>query len=47
MSPWLILLVGAIYAYIAAESFYLDKIGLSIVFAGYSFSNLGLWMAAR
>ena len=47
MSPWLILVVGAIYLYIAVESFYLGKTGLSLTFAGYAFSNIGLWLAAR
>lgn len=47
MSGWLIVLVGAIYAYIAAESVSKGDTALAIVFAGYAFSNIGLWMAAR
>lgn len=45
MSGWLIVLVGLIYAYIAVESFVCGKPAIGIVFAGYAFSNIGLWMA--
>lgn len=47
MSAPLIALVGVIYLYIAAESFLRGNSSLAIVFAGYAFSNVGLWMAAR
>lgn len=47
MGPWLIILVGAIYAYIAAESVFKGDAALGTVFAGYAFSNVGLWLAAR
>jgi hypothetical protein len=47
MAPWLILLVGGIYCYIAADLFCAGKIGLSATFAGYAFSNIGLWAASR
>ena len=47
MAPWLILLVGAIYAIIAADLLYSGKIGLSITFLGYVVGNIGLWLAAR
>lgn len=47
MGPWLIILVGVIYAYIAAESVLKGDAALGIVFAGYAFSNVGLWMVAR
>lgn len=47
MSQWLIILVGVIYAYIAAESVFKGDTSIGIVFAGYAFSNVGLWMAAR
>lgn len=47
MSPWLIIAVGAIYTYISVESLFLGKIGMAIVFAGYAFSDIGLWLAAR
>lgn len=47
MGPWLIIVVGLIYAYIAAESVSKGDTSLAIIFAGYAFSNVGLWMAAR
>jgi hypothetical protein len=47
MSPWLIVLVGCVYSYISVESFCLGKMGTSIIFAGYAFSNIGLWMATK
>lgn len=47
MGPWLIIVVGLIYAYIAAESASKGDTSLAIIFAGYAFSNVGLWMAAR
>lgn len=47
MSAWLIALVGCIYAFIAVDSARAGHTALAITFAGYSFSNIGLWMAAR
>jgi TM2 domain-containing membrane protein YozV len=43
MSAGLVALVGGIYAYIAAEQFYLDNPAMGICYAGYAFSNVGLW----
>lgn len=47
MSGWLIISVGIVYLIIAIEQYIKGNAGLAIAFAGYSFSNLGLWMAAR
>ena len=47
MSAPLIIAVGLIYAYIAVEDFIRGDFAMAIVFAGYSFSNVGLWIAAR
>lgn len=47
MSGPLIILVGVLYAYIAAASWMKGDNAMGIVFAGYAFSNVGLWMAAR
>ena len=47
MSPWLILVVGAIYLYIAFDMICAAKTGLSITFLAYALGNLGLWIAAR
>lgn len=47
MSAALIAFVGLVYAYISAEQFIWGDPWLGTVFAGYSFSNIGLWMLAK
>lgn len=47
MSAWLIALVGLIYAYIAVERMYIGDVPTSIIFCGYAFSNIGLYLLAR
>lgn len=47
MSGPLILIVGAIYAWIAVDLMTSGKSGLALAFAGYAVSNVGLWVAAR
>lgn len=46
MSGWLILLTGLIYAYVAAEQGFKGNTGMLIAYAGYAFSNVGLYMLA-
>jgi len=47
MSPHLIALCGVIYLFVALDLAARGKVGLSIAYAGYAFSNIGLYMAAR
>jgi hypothetical protein len=47
MSPWLIILTGAIYAYIAVEQMFKGNSQMAIVYSGYAFSNVGLYLLAR
>ena len=47
MSSWLIILTGAISAYIAGEQLFKDNPYMAIVYAGYSFSNVGLYLLAK
>lgn len=47
MSASLIALVGLAYTAISVEQFMRDNPQMGIVFAGYAFSNIGLWLAAR
>jgi len=47
MQPWLILVVGAIYLYIAFDLICAGRTGLALAFAGYAVSNIGLYMAAK
>lgn len=46
MSAWLIIAVGLVYAYIAGEQLWRGNVAMAIVYAGYSFSNAGLWWLA-
>lgn len=47
MSGPLIILVGIIYAYVAVDQYMNGNTGMSIAYAGYAFSNIGLWMLAK
>ncbi len=46
MSSWLIILTGLIYLYVAADLIRVGKVGLGLAYAGYAFSNVGLYLAA-
>jgi len=43
MSGWLIATTGLIYAIVAIEQGYKGNMGMAIAYAGYAFSNIGLW----
>lgn len=47
MSGALIAFIGLLYAYIAAEQFYLENPSMGVVYAGYAFSNIGLWWLVK
>jgi hypothetical protein len=47
MTGPLIILVGFIYAYVAVDQYMNGNTGMSIAYAGYAFSNIGLWMLAK
>jgi hypothetical protein len=47
MSAWLIILTGAIYAYIAGEQLLKGNASMAVVYAGYAFSNVGLYLMAK
>jgi len=46
MSSWLILLTGLIYVYVAFEQGMKGNMGMLIAYAGYAFSNIGLYLLA-
>jgi hypothetical protein len=46
MSSWLIALTGAIYAWIAVEQGLKGNLPMCVVYAGYAFSNVGLYVLA-
>jgi hypothetical protein len=47
MSHSLIALTGCIYAYVAAEQAYRGNWAMAVVYSGYSFSNVGLYLSLR
>lgn len=46
MSGWLIAVTGLIYAYVAFEQLYNLRFPMSVVYFGYAFSNIGLYILA-
>ncbi len=44
---WLIIVVGLVYAAIGVEQFFKGSIANTIVYFGYAFSNIGLFMLAK
>jgi hypothetical protein len=47
MSAPLIIVTGLIYAYIALEQVYKGNVGGGLMYAGYAFANVGLFMSVR
>jgi hypothetical protein len=48
MSGHLIILTGLIYAYVAAEQFFVHRnVSMTIVYGGYAFSNIGLFLTIK
>jgi hypothetical protein len=47
MSAPLIVFVGLVYSYIAVEQIYKGNVGAGLMYAGYAFSNIGLFMLVR
>ena len=43
MSGWLLAVTGFIYTVVAIEQGYKGNTGMAIAYAGYAFSNIGLW----
>lgn len=46
MSAWLIIVTGLIYAYIAGEQGMKGNIPMLVIYGGYAFSNVGLYLMA-
>ena len=46
MSAWLIIITGLIYGYIALEQGFKGNIAMAVVYSGYAFSNVGLYILA-
>lgn len=47
MSAWLIALTGLIYAGVAVEQYLKGNMPLAVVYIGYAFSNIGLYVIAK
>ncbi len=46
MSSWLIIVTGLIYGYIAIEQGIKGNMPMAVVYSGYAFSNVGLYIMA-
>jgi hypothetical protein len=46
MSSWLIIVTGLIYGYIALEQGFKGNLSMLVIYGGYAFSNIGLYMMA-
>ena len=46
MSGNLILLTGVVYTYVCLEQAMKGNVGMGIAYAGYAFSNIGLYLLA-
>jgi len=47
MSGHLIIITGLIYAFIAGEQLIKENPHMAIVYAGYAFSNVGLYLLSK
>jgi hypothetical protein len=47
VSGWLIIVTGLIYAYIGLEQALRGNIAMAVVYSGYAFSNVGLYILAK
>ena len=46
MSGWLIILTAVIYTYIGIEQGFKGNMPMAVVYSGYAFSNVGLYILA-
>jgi len=47
VSSWLIIVTGMIYAYIGLEQALKGNLAMAVVYSGYAFSNVGLYIMAK
>jgi hypothetical protein len=47
MSSWLIIVTGLIYFYIGIEQGVRGNLPMAVVYTGYAFSNVGLYIMAK
>jgi len=46
MRPWILIVTGRIYAYIGIEQGFKGNTAMAVVYSGYAFSNVGLYILA-
>jgi len=46
LSSWLIIVTGLIYTYIGIEQGFKGNVPMAVVYSGYAFSNIGLYILA-
>ena len=46
MSSWLIIVTGLVYGYIAREQGVKGNWAMAVIYSGYAFSNVGLYIMA-
>ena len=47
VSSWIIALVGLLYTYVAIENAIKGNYPTAVIFAGYAFSQVGLWLLSK
>lgn len=47
MSPWLIIITGLIYVYIAIEQAYRGNIPIGVMYFGYALGNAGSYLLVK
>lgn len=47
MSSWLIVATGLAYAFVAIEQFSKGNMSMAVVYSGYAWSNVGLYILAK
>lgn len=47
MSAWLVVIIGLVYMYIGLEQGFRGNWGVAVMFAGYAFSNVGIFLQVR
>lgn len=47
MSGWLVAAVGVVYALVAVDQTMKGEVPLGIMWGGYAFAQIGLWMMTK
>ena len=47
MSGWLVAAVGIVYSFVAVDQIFKDNLPMGIMWGGYAFAQIGLWMMTK